>query len=870
MRDVPKNLTSLQDDDYIKLLDLIDELRLRGAEEYVSLPQLVVCGDQSAGKSSVLEALSGIAFPVKSGTCTRFATEVCLRRNAREAASACIIPDPEATADDKKRQLDFQERDASLDQLPTIIQAAKTAIGISETIKVSRAKLRLEIQGPHLPNFTLTDLPGIMHSTNEKENDMVDDMTLEYMKKERCVILAIVNTGNDVSNQGVLNLVRRADLPENRTVGTASAESRTVGIITKPDLIGGRETEFTALAMNKTFYLRRGWHVVRTQGPGDPTPFERTAAEQQAFGKLPWSDLPPDRLGIDHLRNRLREALFDEIRNNLKDVVRQIEEQKTACDAELSLLGPSRASRDAKVRFLLDIQDNFKSIVEDGVAGRYQKKYLNRNPNERLRNTIRQLNDDFSAAMQDFGHKYHISDMMAAPTNLPRAIKPPESMTAASFLQMVEEKILDSGRSQELPNHYDTYLSSTVFRLQSQGWENHAKDYLKAAFNSTRNFLLNALKSVTTDQSSSLLWHRLIMPELEKRLAALHQKLQELLKPYSEVQPYSTPRRYNRNLYDYRKQWDDLMSSPKTNIKQIKQLKNGAACIELMLDTLAYYDNALETFTDNLISLAVENCLLEGLPNLVSSNTIATMSDADLARYAGESEDTVTRRAHAEQKQRTLQASLDILEDQLWTSASMNFDPRNTPNVAKSPDEICAPERIPASSVPATAESDNASQSQSSGDNHVPREIGSKGAYARTSESGDTVLRRDSGSPGPQPPRTPEHRGRSFHSQSDLHDQAASNPRTPTVQQPAFLSPETSSHRASAAPENSLTPDTKYSSPHSSSGSRRDWRRRSYGKASPQPKVAVSGPSSVSGSDSGRWTFLTEPKGISTELSPEY
>lgn len=58
------------------LLSKIDKLFACGVGEYIALPQLVVVGDQSSGKSSVLEGLTNLPFPRDSGLCTRFATQI--------------------------------------------------------------------------------------------------------------------------------------------------------------------------------------------------------------------------------------------------------------------------------------------------------------------------------------------------------------------------------------------------------------------------------------------------------------------------------------------------------------------------------------------------------------------------------------------------------------------------------------------------------------------------------------------------------------------------------------------------------------------------------------------------------------------------
>jgi GTP1/Obg family GTP-binding protein len=70
------SLQALQSEDQRKVMDIVDRLRRTGLNGIVELPQLIVCGDQSSGKSSILEAITEIPFPRKENLCTRFATEV--------------------------------------------------------------------------------------------------------------------------------------------------------------------------------------------------------------------------------------------------------------------------------------------------------------------------------------------------------------------------------------------------------------------------------------------------------------------------------------------------------------------------------------------------------------------------------------------------------------------------------------------------------------------------------------------------------------------------------------------------------------------------------------------------------------------------
>ena len=93
------------------LLTKIDRLFACGVGDYVALPQLVVVGDQSSGKSSVLEGLINLPFPRNSGLCTRFATQIIFRRAEESSISVTIIPAANASQEHTEHILAWSKQD---------------------------------------------------------------------------------------------------------------------------------------------------------------------------------------------------------------------------------------------------------------------------------------------------------------------------------------------------------------------------------------------------------------------------------------------------------------------------------------------------------------------------------------------------------------------------------------------------------------------------------------------------------------------------------------------------------------------------------------------------------------------------------------
>ena len=132
-------LDALQNTEQNLVLNAIDNLRSLGLDTELSLPQLVVCGDQSSGKSSVLEAIAEIPFPRKENLCTRFATEVILRRGDAETISCEIIPDKSRSEAEKAEIVQKAPKITSTQELPKIIDQVTDAIGLNDKSKGTRA-----------------------------------------------------------------------------------------------------------------------------------------------------------------------------------------------------------------------------------------------------------------------------------------------------------------------------------------------------------------------------------------------------------------------------------------------------------------------------------------------------------------------------------------------------------------------------------------------------------------------------------------------------------------------------------------------------------------------------------------------------------
>jgi GTP-binding protein EngB required for normal cell division len=207
-----------------QLIQLVNQLRILGAQLELDLPTIVVSGNQSVGKSSIIEAISGIVLPKSEGTCTRCPIEI--RMSSGGSFSCTIKMRIETDGGSVERVYKNTADSMKLEQY--ILEAQKILLNPSSKADRLPAKDELlftknvvcvELTGQDV-DLTLIDLPGIIHNYHDARMiTLVEELVKEYISKERALILAAITCKDEIENQAIFHYCRQVDPTGNRTIG---------------------------------------------------------------------------------------------------------------------------------------------------------------------------------------------------------------------------------------------------------------------------------------------------------------------------------------------------------------------------------------------------------------------------------------------------------------------------------------------------------------------------------------------------------------------------------------------------------------------------------------------------------------------------
>ena len=344
----------------IPLLNKIQEALSTTSGRYeIELPQIVVVGSQSSGKSSVLEGIVGKDFlPRGTGIVTR-------RPLVLQLYNIASGPDYAFFGHSEKEYTNFQ------DVREEILRETVRLAGENKGIRSEPIYLR--IFSNHVINLTLVDLPGVTKNpVGDQPKDIekqISNLIYDFISKENTIILAISPANADIANSDALKMARKVD-PKGE---------RTFGVITKIDLMD-EGTDALELLQGQIYPLKLGYIGVVCRSQKDileSKPIsDAIKAEEKFFKTHPLYHKMAHNLGIRALSSKLNALLIrhikktlPQIRDKITSIMSQKKQELDALGADLDFEGPKGAKS-----VMLSIVSKYTNVFKDYIDGDFVKQ----------------------------------------------------------------------------------------------------------------------------------------------------------------------------------------------------------------------------------------------------------------------------------------------------------------------------------------------------------------------------------------------------------------------------------------------------------------------------------------------------------------
>lgn len=242
------------------LNDTLGDLHSLGIQHDVQLPELVLVGDQSAGKSSLMSGLAGINLPRSGGVCTRCVTHIRVSRHQTWSCRVSLrrrygyYPPDHGTIDamdpgaefppwkpEHEKVLDFKTLDHP-NEIEEVLRWAQIAIlnpskphehyipgsghatigpgAFDRASEFTEAKfspnvISLEIKHPDFPDLSFYDLPGVfVRPEHPDENYLVNvvrRLAESYIRHKEAIIIWAIPMNVDPMNSTMSKIIEDAD-----------------------------------------------------------------------------------------------------------------------------------------------------------------------------------------------------------------------------------------------------------------------------------------------------------------------------------------------------------------------------------------------------------------------------------------------------------------------------------------------------------------------------------------------------------------------------------------------------------------------------------------------------------------------------------
>ncbi|XP_060269190.1 dynamin-1-like protein isoform X13 [Ovis aries] len=288
--------------------------------DIIQLPQIVVVGTQSSGKSSVLESLVGRdLLPRGTGIVTRRPLILQLVHVSPEDKRKTTGEENGVEAEEWGKFLHTKNKlYTDFDEIRQEIENETERIS-GNNKGVSPEPIHLKIFSPNVVNLTLVDLPGMTKvPVGDQPKDIelqIRELILRFISNPNSIILAVTAANTDMATSEALKISREVD-PDGR---------RTLAVITKLDLMDAG-TDAMDVLMGRVIPVKLGIIGVVNRSQLDinnKKSVTDSIRDEYAFLQKKYPSLA-NRNGTKYLARTLNRLLMHHIRDCLPELKTRI------------------------------------------------------------------------------------------------------------------------------------------------------------------------------------------------------------------------------------------------------------------------------------------------------------------------------------------------------------------------------------------------------------------------------------------------------------------------------------------------------------------------------------------------------------------
>jgi len=428
------------------ILDAFDKISEILRNDSVQLPKIVVVGDQSSGKSSVLEAITGISLPRGQNTVTKCPL-ILQSRQAKDKEYAEIYIE----TDNK------EIKKVELQNLSQAIMDAQNCLTQKE--EISDTPIHIKLFKNNSPELTLYDLPGLTYKTESIEKKIKSLISKYTLGKDTLIMLILPANADLTTSEAISYIKKNEDFKE-----------RTLAVITKIDL-GIQEKGLFKKIINNELGLSFDPIVVRNRTQDELDNNESISSirekEKIIIETSELSKLGDNSKGTDQLIKKLVHLQKEKLLNSKYVIKDQLIKNISTIKHDISKLPMSVSTTSEKINAFKNMLRTFENSYEDLMEG----------------NNIEDKNNNIPARMQDKFVYFNQSNFLDHNSKF----------LSDSYYEKISDIVKES-RGLKLANFMDTKAFKLLFSIEVTNIENNVYGFIDEIYSYMKHIILSLSK----------------------------------------------------------------------------------------------------------------------------------------------------------------------------------------------------------------------------------------------------------------------------------------------------------------------------------------------------------------------------------------